>query len=675
MPRKLSLRLSLLAAASVVALAVAPTPARAFCGFYVAGADSKLSADTTTVVLMRDGKRTILSMRNDYQGPPEAFAMVVPVPVVLHEGDVKILRNELFERVEALTAPRLVEYWERDPCGGAGTGERGRTRSTTEHDRGSGASSGAAESTQKVEIEAQFAVGEYEIVILSATESKGLDTWLRENGYNIPAGAEPLLRPYVESGSKFFVAKVDPSKVKFAGNGKALLSPLRFHYDSDEFSLPIRLGLINAPDAAPDANGGGSSGKQDLLVHILSPQTRYQVANYPNVTIPTNLDLSESAKDHFGEFYASLFEHTLAEAPGAVVTEYAWSADSCDPCPGPDAALSNKELLELGVDVLPEWAEVASARPFPIARVRMVKTVATKGLPPEIPRRVLERRIKRIEVCYQRGLKRNPELSGAVALSYTIDPIGEVSGVKIDKSALNDAEVDACIEKEVDRLRFSSTEGGVAVTVKQTLDLSPGPMVQVATAASSFVLTRLHARYDASSLGEDLVFEAAGAITGGREFYANGELEQGANESMFENNFQGRYAIRHEWTGKIDCETPTRGTWDGRPRGESEPIIARRRDKAASTGVRLDNFVTAGASTRLGVVALTSPPSAEAPETTPNVADPETETEAVATAPTAEAQPASTCACTAGTEPEAPRGALATLGLVGLGLARVRRRR
>jgi len=31
----------------------------------------------------------------------------------------------------------------------------------------------------------------------------GLDTWLRREKYNIPAGAEPILRPYVQSGMKF----------------------------------------------------------------------------------------------------------------------------------------------------------------------------------------------------------------------------------------------------------------------------------------------------------------------------------------------------------------------------------------------------------------------------------------------------------------------------------------
>src|SRR4051812_2690632 len=95
-----------------------PRVASAFCGFYVSGADAKLFNNATQVVLMRDGTRTVLSMQNNYEGPPEGFAMVVPVPVVLQKENVRTLPHDLFDKVDKLTAPRLVEYWEQDPCGG-----------------------------------------------------------------------------------------------------------------------------------------------------------------------------------------------------------------------------------------------------------------------------------------------------------------------------------------------------------------------------------------------------------------------------------------------------------------------------------------------------------------------------------------------------------------------------
>jgi MYXO-CTERM domain-containing protein len=414
------------------ALLVAAPRAEAFCGFYVNGAGSEMFNDATQVVLMRAGTRTVLSMQNNYKGAPEAFALVIPVPTVLQEADVKTLPKEVFTHVDQMGAPRLVEYWEMDPC----TPDYPMT--TTAMPAGvmleGRAGGGGKGDGFGVTIEAQFTVGEYQIVILSAKDAAGLDGWLRAEKYQIPPGAEPFLRPYVEEGMKFFVAKVDPTKVKFE-DGRAALSPLRFHYDSETFNLPIRLGLAN------------SSGTQDLIVSILAPAQRYEVANYKNVTIPTNLDVKDAVKDKFGEFYAALFDRTIEKNPGAVVTEYAWQATNCDPCPGPVIAMS--ELSTLGLDVL--GGEKGVAKPF---------------------------------------------------------------------------------------------EGD----------------------AMGFVLTRLHARYG-KTVTEDLIFKAAEPIVGGREFLQdNGKLEERSRPFGI-NNFQARYAIRHEWTGPITCQNPIRGRWGGPPNG------------------------------------------------------------------------------------------------------------
>ncbi len=316
--------------------ALAPA-ANAFCGFYVSDSGKQLVNNATQVALMREGTRTVLSMQNDYEGPPDRFAMIVPVPTVLQKENVKTLPREVFAKLEQLDAPRLVEYWEQDPC----AFEREEKKSDSMRRAGAGAAAPMATTASNlgVRVEAQFTVGEYEIVILSAENSGGLDTWLRQEKYNIPAGAEPYLRPYVAEGSRFFVAKVDPQKVKFDEHGQAALSPLRFHYDAEQFKLPVRLGLIN------------SGGKQDLIVHILARGKRYELANYPNVTIPTNLDVEDRTKSEFGSFYANLFDETAKKNPGAVVTEYSWDASSCDPCPGP--ALSAQDFATLGADALP----------------------------------------------------------------------------------------------------------------------------------------------------------------------------------------------------------------------------------------------------------------------------------------------------------------------------------
>src|SRR3954471_6605666 len=107
---------SLVLGAAALALVGSASTADAFCGFYVSGSGAKLAADATQVVLMRQGTRTVLSMQNDYKGPLADFAMVIPVPVVLKEKDVKTLPKNVFDHTDSLGSPRLVEYWEQDPC-------------------------------------------------------------------------------------------------------------------------------------------------------------------------------------------------------------------------------------------------------------------------------------------------------------------------------------------------------------------------------------------------------------------------------------------------------------------------------------------------------------------------------------------------------------------------------
>ncbi|QDG52003.1 DUF2330 domain-containing protein [Persicimonas caeni] len=320
----------------IVVSLLLPTTASAFCGFYVSGANADLYNNATMVSLMREGKRTVLSMQNNYEGPPKDFAMVVPVPVVLEKKQVKTLPDDVFARLDQLTAPRLVEYWERDPC------EVRKKKGSLLLDlgssgRGSAGMQFSVPAKAKVKVHAQFKVGEYDIAILSSTESTALEKWLKQNKYNIPKGAAPYFKPYIQNGQYFFVAKVDVKKVKFE-DGEAVLSPIRFHYDSDDFVLPVRLGLIN------------SKGVQDLIAFVLAKGQRYEVANYPNVTIPTNVVVNEKAKKNFGGFYNELFDNVLKENPKAVVTEYSWRTSTCDPCPGPP--LRNKDLMTLGADVL-----------------------------------------------------------------------------------------------------------------------------------------------------------------------------------------------------------------------------------------------------------------------------------------------------------------------------------
>ena len=84
-------------AALALLTATASSPSvQAFCGFFVSGADAALSNNASQVALLRKGSHTWLTMSNNYKGPPEDFAMVIPVPVVLKKENVKTLGCRVF---------------------------------------------------------------------------------------------------------------------------------------------------------------------------------------------------------------------------------------------------------------------------------------------------------------------------------------------------------------------------------------------------------------------------------------------------------------------------------------------------------------------------------------------------------------------------------------------------
>ena len=465
-------KLRSLSAGAIAGLAVflSTLAASAFCGFFVAGSDAKLTNNASQVVLMRKGNRTVMTMSNNYQGPPEDFAMVVPVPVVLHKEDVKTLPADVFDRVDTLSAPRLVEYWEQDPCSPP-VMEKAAASAVMEdslaEDEGP-----PRKKDLGVKVEARFVTGEYEVVILSATESSGLETWLRQGRYNIPQGAAAALAPYVRDRSKFFVAKVNIKKVQRDAHGVVQLSPLRFAFDASELRLPVRLGLLNA------------GGKQDLIVYVVHPTARFEVANYPNVFIPTNLEVADGVRNNFPAFFAELFDATI-ERMGrkAVVTEYAWQTTSCDPCPTPPLSLD--DLSTLGLDVIEGIGAAAPAAPIPPG----------------------------------------------------------------------------------------STKPGV---IARERPRAPQPFYGT---PPSWVLTRLHTRYSKETLSEDLIFREAKPVTGGRANWNGTSGDAGASVTPGgDNNFQGRYIIRHYWDKAVACKDPQYDQWGGppgNPFGANQPTAAK----------------------------------------------------------------------------------------------------
>lgn len=316
-----------------------------FCGFYVAKADASLYNKASRVVLVRSEDKTVISMMNDYEGDLKNFAIVVPVPEILEKEQINIGDSKIIDHIDNFSAPRLVEYFDSNPCDRYEE-ESSRWDFRKKEMKPSPNLAPASESPKDlgVKVEATYTIGEYDIQILSAKFSDGLETWLNQNGYKIPNGASEALKPYIKQKLKFFVAKVNLKSIE---KGLTYLRPIQFAFESPKFMLPIRLGMLNA------------KGEQDLLLYVLSKNGRVETTNYRTKKLPTDLEVPEFVKKDFGSFYKAMFdEQTRKEKFSVVFTEYFWNMSWCDPCAADP--LSNEELKKLGVFWLNEFSNKKS---------------------------------------------------------------------------------------------------------------------------------------------------------------------------------------------------------------------------------------------------------------------------------------------------------------------------
>jgi len=327
-------------AAMILLSAMITQEAAAFCGFYVSKADGTLKNKTSQVILVRDGNRNVITMYNDFKGNFKDFAMVVPVPVVLQKKDIKVVDQSIFNTLNEYSKPRLVEYYDQNPCANYEYDKALKSQAPSVMNeviiRGY---SSMQKKDLGVKVEAKYLVGEYDILILSAKESSGLKTWLEENGYKIPAGADEVIEPYIKSNFKFFVVKVnEEEKKKLPGN---FLRPIQISFTSPKFMLPIRLGMANA------------DGDQDMIVYAFTKKGRIETTNYRTVSLPTGKNIPLFVKNNFGNFYANLFQNQWdKEGKALAMLEYAWDVSpknyvKCDPCVA--TAPSTQDLVQAGV--------------------------------------------------------------------------------------------------------------------------------------------------------------------------------------------------------------------------------------------------------------------------------------------------------------------------------------
>lgn len=294
--------------------------AHAFCGTFVATDDAPTNAGSQVAIVKQAGITT-LTMANDVNGSVADFALVIPVPEVIQESALHVVDPAIFAHIDGYSAARLVAY----ECEDFWYDESDTADSSNDTD--------VDYDDTGVVVEGQYVVGEYDIVVLSASESTSLVAWLQGHGYNVPSESQALLNEYIAGGSYFLAAQVRADAGIEAGD---VLSPLQIAYTDTAGSLPIRLGTLN------------SAGSQDLTIFSLtdSGSGTLAISNYPESKVETDCMLPEGAS--FGDHVDATLNAALPiEGEAHWVTEYSWDNGNCDPCT-PDGTLTEEDLASLG---------------------------------------------------------------------------------------------------------------------------------------------------------------------------------------------------------------------------------------------------------------------------------------------------------------------------------------
>lgn len=499
----------------------------ACCGLYISSdEDAELLDEATQVVLMRDGTHTAMTIQSSYRGPARDFAMIIPVPHTIEEEDVWVVDTAAFERLTHFTIPHMVEHTAHTSCrghmGSDGWSPVIMSRVGLFEQR----------ADELVSVKARFSKSEYDLVTLESSDSTLLMEWLVTHGYTIPAQAKDVLKDYMDQGMQFLVARVAIERVNLNDEGRATLSPLHLSYRSEDFTLPIKLGLSNA------------RGPQDLVVHIISKQGRFEVANHTTAIMPTNLLIQNHVRHQFDTFYDALLSHVMTLFNASVMTEYAslWPSHDgqCNPCRTGARPLSAELFGALGVKELHHTINQPTVK----------MSLAGPGEDDQDLSLVFFGSASNTALCYRRWLARH-DLSDSShqltqMLTYTRGEDKQWEHEEPEpispRYPPGSASLPAPVCSQTRQFKRVITQHAskldkVFVKLTYTHDLVPDEQTM---ALREYTITRLHMRFSPEDSPDDLIFTPAPALQGG-----TGIIYPGMRDINF------FYTLAHD-------ETPTR---------------------------------------------------------------------------------------------------------------------
>ncbi|MFT7580273.1 MAG: hypothetical protein ACI9MR_001942, partial [Myxococcota bacterium] len=299
-------------------------------------ADFAVNQQSEQIIFEVPGDGTITAhVLIKYEGAPEQFAWLVPVPSV----PVLALSETLaFAIIDQETAPQIRRD-DRDICPDPEFICRYHPQPNCNDDdvtvqdaQSSGDSAsqdtvGGGPLPGGVQVIQSQIVGDYETVVFSADDAMGTVSWLQDNGFIVNDTMTPFMQPYLDAGMLFIAAKLVP------GAEVSAIRPLKMTYIHPRPIIPLKLTAVAAEPHL-------------TVTSYIFADKAYRPMGHPMATIePGRLTYVGSRSN-----YPMVLARTIDEAGGdAFVAEFGgappvWLRASDDACnPGGDASFPQIE--------------------------------------------------------------------------------------------------------------------------------------------------------------------------------------------------------------------------------------------------------------------------------------------------------------------------------------------
>ncbi len=288
-------------------LALVTTPTASACG--------GLFCDAVTMEPVDQKAERILFQMNDdgtittfveisYVGLAEQFAWVLPIPHVIDADDVATTDASFFDSLESMTSPQFSFFdssIQAQSSRGCGTFLSPQSSEDSDFDM---------DEDSDVNVVDEFSVGPFALQILRGNSGEALQTWLTDNGYDLPDAAEAPLQAYVDGGMAFMGVKLIPGEVE-----EGPIDTLAFTYTSGAPMIPL---LLTGIAAVPD---------MPILTYVVADEPMQLGGGYANVDI--DFDAVRPATGEFQTSYVPMVRSAVDAAGGrGFVLEWAGETDS-----------------------------------------------------------------------------------------------------------------------------------------------------------------------------------------------------------------------------------------------------------------------------------------------------------------------------------------------------------